>query len=181
VALALRTPRLILREWRDEDAGPFAALSADPAVMEHLLPHPDRAASDLWIATMRSHQNVHGFAYWAVELPGEAGFIGAVGVDRVPFEAHFTPVVEIGWRLARAYWGSGYAVEAARAALDDGFGRLGLDEIVAFTVAANRRSWRVMERLGMTHDPADDFDHPRLPEGHRLRRNMLYRIRRQRA
>jgi RimJ/RimL family protein N-acetyltransferase len=180
VPVALRTPRLILREWRDGDSEPFAALSADPAVMEHLLPHPNRVASDLWIAIMRSHQNVHGFAYLVVELPGEASFIGTVGLDRVPFRAHFTPAVEIGWRLARAYWGKGYAVEAARAVLDDGLGRLGVDEIVAFTVPANRRSWRVMERLGMTHDPADDFDHPRLPEGHKLRRHLLYRIQRAR-
>jgi RimJ/RimL family protein N-acetyltransferase len=181
VPVALRTPRLILREWHDGDSEPFAALSADPAVMEYLLPHPDRVASDLWIASMRSHQNVHGFAHLAVELPGElpgeARFIGAVGLDRVPFAAHFTPAVEIGWRLARAYWGKGYAIEAARAVLDDGLGRLGLDEIVAFTVPENRRSWRLMERLGMTHDPDDDFDHPRLPEGHKLRRHLLYRIR----
>ncbi|HEV8678901.1 MAG TPA: GNAT family N-acetyltransferase [Stellaceae bacterium] len=180
MAVALRTPRLLLREWREEDSEPFAAMSADPGVMEHLLPHPGRVVSDLWIATMRTHYNVHGFAYLAVEIPGEASFIGAVGLDRVPFPAPFTPAVEIGWRLARAYWGMGYAGEAARAVIDDGFGRHGLDEIVAFTVAANRRSWRVMERLGMTHDPADDFDHPRFPEGHRLRRNLLYRIRRAR-
>jgi len=180
MAVALRTPRLLLREWRETDGEPFAAMSADPAVMEHLMPHPGRVASDLWIAVMRSHYDAHGFAYLAVEIPGEAGFIGAVGLNRVPFEAHFTPAVEVGWRLARAHWGKGYAVEAARAVVDDGFGRLGLDEIVALTVPENRRSWRVMQRLGMTHDPADDFDHPRFPDGHPLRRNLLYRIRRAR-
>lgn len=180
MGIALRTPRLLLREWREEDAEPFAAMSADPAVMEYLLPHPGRAASDLWIAVMRSHCDIHGFAFLAVEIPGEARFIGAVGLDRVPFEAHFTPAVEIGWRLARPYWGKGYATEAARAVIDDGLGRVGLDEIVALTVPANRRSWRVMERLGMSRDPADDFDHPRVPDGHRLRRHLLYRLRRAR-
>jgi RimJ/RimL family protein N-acetyltransferase len=176
VPVALRTPRLLLREWRDEDVEPFAAMSADPAVMQHLLPFPDRAASDAWIARMRRHYDEHGFAYWAVELPGEARLIGAIGLNWVGFQAAFTPAVEIGWRLARAYWGKGYAMEAARAAIDDGFGRLGLSEIVAFTVPANRRSWLVMERLGMSRDPADDFDHVR--DGHPPRHHILYRIRR---
>jgi RimJ/RimL family protein N-acetyltransferase len=172
---ALRTPRLVLREWRDRDYEPFAALSADPAVMEYLLPFPDRAASDAWIAAMRRHQGAYGFAQWAVEIPGHASLIGAIGLLQVRFEAEFAPAVEIGWRLARAYWGRGYAIEGARAALDYGFGRLGLDEIVAFTVPANRRSWRLMERLGMTRDPDADFDHPAVPEGHALRRHILYR------
>jgi RimJ/RimL family protein N-acetyltransferase len=176
VPIGLRTPRLLLREWRDEDREPFAAMSADPAVMQHLLPFPDRAASDAWIARMQAHCDEHGFCQWAVELPGEASLIGAIGLNWVAFEAAFTPAVEIGWRLARAYWGQGYAMEAARAALDDGFGRHGLAEIVAFTIPANHRSWRLMERLGMSHDPADDFDHPRV--GHPLRRHVLYRSRR---
>ena len=179
MAVALRTPRLLLREWRDADAEPFAAMSADPAVMEHLLPIPDRATSDAFIAWMRRHNAEHGFAYWAVELSGEGSFMGAVGLSRVRFQPlPFAPAVEIGWRLARAYWGRGYATEAARAALDDGFGRLGLDEIVAFTVPANRRSWRVMERLGMRRDPTEDFDHPAIPKEHPLRRHILYRLRR---
>jgi RimJ/RimL family protein N-acetyltransferase len=177
VPVALRTPRLVLREWRDQDYEPFAALSADPAVMEMLPPLPDRAASDAWIAETRAHWAEHGFGLWAVELPGEASLIGVVGLHLVPFPAPFPPV-EIGWRLARSYWGRGYAVEAACAAIDDGFRRLGLDEIVAFTVPANRRSWQVMERLGMSRDPSEDFDHPHFPEGHRLRRHVLYRARR---
>ena len=177
MALELRTPRLLLRQWRDDDAAPFAAMSADPEVMEHLAPLPGRAVSDAWIARIRAEWIEHGLGQWAIELPGEAGFIGAAGLHRVPFAAHFPPI-EIGWRLARPYWGQGYATEAARAAIDDGFGRLALDEIVAFTVPANRRSWRVMERLGMSRDPVDDFDHPDFPPGHKLRRHMLYRIRR---
>jgi RimJ/RimL family protein N-acetyltransferase len=168
----------MLREWREADTAPFAALSADPEVMGHMLPFADRAASDAAIAGMRRHQEEHGFAQWAVEAPGEASLIGAIGLLRVRFRADFAPAVEIGWRLARSYWGRGYAMEGARAALDYGFGGLGLDEIVAFTVPANRRSWQLMERLGMSRDPNADFDHPAVPEGHPLRRHVLYRIRR---
>src|SRR5579884_709988 len=160
---SLRTPRLILREWRDADREPFAALSADSAVMEMLLPFPDRAASDAWIARMRAHFDENGFCQWAVEVTGEADLIGAIGLNWVPHRTAFTPAVEIGWRLAQSYWGQGYAFEAAQAAIDDGFGRLGLGEIVAYTVPANWRSWRLMERLGMSRDPREDFDHPACP------------------
>jgi len=179
VPVALCTPRLLLREWRDDDAEPFAAMSADPAVMQFLLPFRDRATSDAWIARMQAHNDEHGFAYWAVELAEASGFIGTIGLSRVRSTGFpFAPAVEIGWRLATPYWAQGYAAEAARTVLDDGFGRLGLAEIVAFTVPANRRSWRVMERLGMHRDPADDFDFPGIAEGHPLRRHVLYRIRR---
>jgi len=178
MALALRTPRLLLREWRDEDAEPFAAMSADPEVMAMLPPLPDRAACDTLISRLQAHFAEHGFSYWAVELAGEAPFIGAVGLYWLRFPAPFTPAVEIGWRLARPYWGRGYATEAARAALEDGFYRLGLDRIVAITAPANRRSRRVMERLGMTRGPAEDFEFPGFPKGHPLRRTVLYRARR---
>lgn len=173
-----RTRRLVLRAWRDSDREPFAALSADPAVMEMLLPFPDRAASDAWIARMRAHYDRYGFCQWAVELPGAADLIGAIGLNRVRHQMAFTPAVEIGWRLARRYWGQGYAREAAQAAIADGFERIGLDEIVAYTVPVNRRSWGLMERLGMRRDPREDFDHPACPEGHPLRRHVLYRLRR---
>lgn len=178
MAVALRTPRLLLRQWREEDREPFAAMAAEAEVMRYLPPLTDRAASDAWIDRMRMRFDEHGFAYWAVELPGEAALIGAIGLSLVTFPAPFTPAVEIGWRLARAYWGRGYAFEAARAVLDDGFGRLGFREIVAFTVSANTRSWGLMQRLGMQHDPADDFDFPAFPEAHPLRRHVLYRLRR---
>jgi RimJ/RimL family protein N-acetyltransferase len=180
VAIVLRTPRLLLREWRDEDREAFAAMSADPDVMALLPPLADRAASDAWVDRRRQHQAEHGFSYWAVEIPGEAPFIGAIGLSWVSLAANSAPVVEVAWRLVRQYWSKGYATEAARAAIDDGFGRLGLDEIVAFTVPMNQASQRVMQRLGMTRDPAEDFDfdHPRLPVGHPLRRQVLYRIRR---
>jgi len=118
----------------------------------------------------------HGFGLWAVEVVGVAPFIGYVGLSIPRFEAHFTPAVEVGWRLASAYWGQGYATEGARAALEAGFTQFGLKEIVSFTVPATARSRRVMERIGMTHDPADDFDHPRLAEGDPLHRHVLYRI-----
>jgi len=177
VAVSLRTPRLLLRPWRDQDFAAFAELAADPAVMEYLRPLPDRGISnEAWVARARAHWQEHGFGQWVVELPDEASFIGVVGLNAIAFAAHFTPAVEIAWRLARAYWSRGYATEAAGAALDYGFEILGLSEIVAITVPANQRSRRVMERLGMTRDPGEDFDHPSLPEGP-LRRHVLYRLR----
>jgi len=177
VAIPLRTSRLLLRPWRDEDVAGFAEMSADPAVMEYLLPLSDRGLSaDTWVARKRAHWEEHGFGQWVVELPGEASFIGVVGLETVSYDAHFTPAVEVAWRLVRAYWGRGYATEAAKAALDYGFGEVGLGEIVALTVPANQRSRRVMKRLGMTQSPQDDFDHPRLPEGP-MRRHVLYRLR----
>jgi ribosomal-protein-alanine N-acetyltransferase len=173
VAVALRTPRLILREWREEDAEPFAAMSSDPEVMRYL-PAPD----EVWIARTRAHFEEHGFGQFVVELPGEAPFIGAVGLNHVRWQLPFTPAIEAAWRLARPYWGKGYALEAARATIEDGFGRVGLGEVVAYTVPANRASRQVMERLGMTRDPSEDFDHPSRPEGDPLRRHVLYRLRR---
>jgi RimJ/RimL family protein N-acetyltransferase len=174
--ITLRTPRLILRPWRGEDSDAFAAMFGDPAVMEFLGPAPDRAAIDAIIGRINQHFAEHGFGWWAVEAPGVASFIGFIGLARVNFEAPFTPAVEIGWRLASACWGQGYATEGARAALAFGFTRLALAEIVSLAVAANTRSRRVMERLGMTRNPADDFDHPRLPAGDPLCRHVLYRI-----
>ena len=177
MAIALRTSQLVLRPWRDEDIADFAEMSADPVVMEYLLPLSERGLSaDTWVARKRAHWEEHGFGQWVVELPGEASFIGVVGLETVSYDAHFTPAVEVAWRLVRAYWGRGYATEAAKAALDYGFGEVGLGEIVALTVPANQRSRRVMERLGMTRSPQHDFDHPRLPEGP-LRRHVLYRLR----
>lgn len=175
--IALRTPRLLLREWRDDDREPFAAISADPAITAWLPGQAKRTASDAWIEGMRRLRDEHGLGYWAVELPGQASLIGAIGLSRIR-HLPFAPAIEIGWRLAHAYWGRGYATEAARAVLDDGFGRLGLAEIVAFTVPGNGASRRVMERLGMTHDSSDDFDHPSRPEGDPFRRHVLYRLRR---
>jgi ribosomal-protein-alanine N-acetyltransferase len=172
----LRTPRLVLRPWRDADDDAFAAMFADPRVMEFLGPMQERAAIDAGIQRIKQHFAAHGFGWWAAEAPGTAPFIGFIGLSVPRFDAPFMPAIEIGWRLASTHWGKGYATEGARAALAFGFTQLGLDEIVSFTVPANVRSLRVMQRLGMTHDPADDFDHPRLPEGDPLRRHVLYRL-----
>jgi RimJ/RimL family protein N-acetyltransferase len=139
-------------------------------------PRPlDRAESDALVARMRSHWADRGFGRWAVEVCGISPFIGFVGLSVPQFEAHFTPCVEIGWRLAYEYWGNGYATEAACAALEFGFRRLELGEIVSFTVPSNHRSRGVMERIGMTHSSHDDFEHPLLPQDHPLCRHCLYR------
>jgi RimJ/RimL family protein N-acetyltransferase len=167
---------LILRAWRDEDLAPFAALNADPAVMEYYPATLSRAESDAFAARVRSEMAECGFGLWAVEVPDVAPFVGFTGLSAPRFTAHFTPCVEIGWRIAREHWGHGYAPEAARAALAHGFSALGLDEIVSFTAVNNARSRRVMEKLGMTHDLADDFDHPSLAPGDPLRRHVLYRM-----
>jgi RimJ/RimL family protein N-acetyltransferase len=172
----LRTDRLVLRPLRDADLEPFAALNADPQVMQFFPKPLTRAESDAVAGRMREHLARHGFGFWAVEAPGVAELVGAVGLLVPSFEAPFTPCVEVGWRLARDYWGRGYATEAASAALAFGFDRLGLDEIVSFTVPANLPSRRVMERLGMTRSPADDFEHPFLPAGHPLCHHVLYRL-----
>jgi RimJ/RimL family protein N-acetyltransferase len=176
-AVQLRSPRLLLRAWRPEDLEPFATLNADPQVAEFLPSTLTRAQSDALAARIAAHFEAHGFGLWVVEVPGEVAFAGFVGLQIPSFEAAFTPCVEVGWRLARACWGRGYATEAARAALGHGFGALGLEEVVSFTVASNRRSRRVMERLGMRRDPAEDLDHPALAPDSPLRRHVLYRLR----
>jgi RimJ/RimL family protein N-acetyltransferase len=172
----LRTERLWLRRWRDADREPFATLNADPVTMEHFLAPLTRQESDAFVDWVDAHFREHGFGLWVVEVLPTGDFAGLVGLMKPAFEAHFTPAVEVGWRLARQHWGRGYATEAAKAALEFGFDKVGLEEIVSFTVPANLRSRRVMDRLGMSRDPADDFDHPRMPEGHRLRRHVLYRL-----
>ncbi len=151
-------------------------MNADPRVMEHFPALLSRAESDAAVERMEAHFERHGFGLWAVEVPGVVEFAGFVGLCVPRFEAHFTPCVETGWRLAADYWGRGYATEGARAALGLAFDTLRLEEVVSFTVPANQRSRRVMEKLGMKHDGAGDFDHPLLPEGHPLRPHVLYRI-----
>ena len=172
----ITTSRLVLREWRDSDLEAFAALNADPRVREYFPSLMTPAESQASIDRMRAHQAEFGFGFWAIEVPGVADCVGMCGLAHARFEAPFTPCVEIGWRIAHEHWGQGYAPEAARASLDYGFETLGLNEIVAFAVVTNAKSRRVMEKIGMTYDPADDFDHPALPPGHPLRRHVLYRI-----
>jgi RimJ/RimL family protein N-acetyltransferase len=175
-APTLRTDRLVLRDWREPDREAYAAMNADPRVMEHFPGTMSRAESDAHVDAIAEHFAARGFGLWAVEVPGEAEFIGFVGLSVPRFQAHFTPAVEVGWRLAASAWGHGYATEAARESLRFGFEDAGLSEIVSFTAPANERSRAVMRRIGMTHDEAGDFDHPALPPGHRLRRHVLYRL-----
>jgi ribosomal-protein-alanine N-acetyltransferase len=176
--IELRTDRLLLRRWRPDDVEPFAALNADPRVMEHFPAPYTREETERMVARIEQHFLERGFGLWAVEVVGIAPFVGFVGLSVPKFEAHFTPSVEIGWRLAAEHWDQGYATEGARAALAFGFHSLGLQEIVSFTVPDNVRSRRVMERIGMIHDADGDFEHPLVPEGHRLRRHVLYRCNR---
>ena len=167
-----------MRAWCDDDLAPFAALNADPVVMEYFPATLSRAESDAAAARIRAELAERGFGLWALEAPGVTPFVGFTGLSVPRFTAHFTPCVEVGWRLAREHWGRGYAPEAARAAIAHGFEQLGLTEIVSFTSVGNTRSRRVMEKLGMRHDSADDFEHPNLAPGHPLRRHVLHRVRR---
>jgi RimJ/RimL family protein N-acetyltransferase len=170
----LRTDRLVLREWRDSDLAPWAAMNADPEVREHLGDRLTREQSDASVARFKVEFDQRGFGWWAVEVPATGEFIGFAGLDQVDDGMPFTGV-EIGWRLARSAWGHGYATEAALAVLAYGFDTLELPEILAVTTAGNRHSQAVMSRIGMTRDLDGDFDDPTAPEGP-LRPNVLYRI-----
>ncbi|HEV7956982.1 MAG: acetyltransferase, family protein [Microbacteriaceae bacterium] len=177
----IRTERLLLRQWTDDDLDPFAQLNADPEVMRHFPAPLARPQSDVLAAVIRSRLDRDGWGLWAVEVtdatsPLKGHFIGFTGLTRQTFPAHFTPAIEVGWRLARHAWGNGFATEAARAAIAHGFTRLGLNEIVSMAALGNIRSRAVMERLGMTHDPGDDFEHPQVPQGSPLRAHVLYRL-----
>ena len=176
--MELHTGRLRLRPWRVGDRDAFARMNADPRVMEFFPAVLSKTESDLAAERIAAYIDRHGWGLWAVDIPGVTAFAGFIGLAAPAFESHFTPCVEVGWRLAPAFWNRGYATEGAFAALEFGFGTLGLEEIVSFTATANLRSRRVMERIGMTRRVADDFDHPALPAGHPLRRHVLYRIRR---
>jgi ribosomal-protein-alanine N-acetyltransferase len=172
----IETPRLRLRDWTDADAEPFAAMNADPRVMEFFPRALDRAASDALIAHFREGLARDGFCLYAVEVKDGNLFIGFTGLARPGFDAPSMPAIEVGWRIARESWGNGYATEAAGAVADHAFGTLGLDALVSFTTEWNRRSRRVMEKIGMTRDPRDDFMHPNLPADHKLAPHVLYRI-----
>ncbi|MFF9095856.1 GNAT family N-acetyltransferase [Streptomyces sp. NPDC014802] len=170
-----RTERLWLRHWRESDLAPWAALNADPQVREYFPDVLTRERSDASAARFQADLERRGWGWWAVEVRATGEFIGFCGLDPVEESMPFTGV-EAGWRLARSAWGHGYATEAALAVVDFGFERLGLPEILAVTAAGNLRSQAVMRRIGMTYDPADDFDDPGVPEGP-LRRSVLYRLR----
>ena len=172
----IKTTRLVLRPWKEADLEAFAKLNADAKVMEHFPATLTKEESDALAAKIRAKFDQKGWGLFAVSIPGAADFIGFIGLAEPSFEAHFTPAVEIGWRLAPQYWGKGYATEGALAVLKYGFEVLGLKEIVSFTAVQNKRSRAVMERIGMHRDQKDDFDHPKLPDGHRIKKHVLYRI-----
>jgi RimJ/RimL family protein N-acetyltransferase len=174
----LATPRLALRQWRDADLAPFAALNADPEVMRYMPRCLERSESDALAGRYRERIAERGWDLWALERRDDGTFVGALGLTVATFPAPFAPCLEIAWRLAKGQWGQGLATEAAAAVLRFGFQTLALEEVLAFTVPANRRSRAVMQRLGMRHDLAADFEHPRLAHGHPLRPHVLYRLRR---
>lgn len=176
--MRLVTDRLVLRHWRESDLGPFAAMNADPVVMEHFPSVLTREQSDALVARQQDALESGGLGLLAVEHRASGEFLGFVGLAVPGFVTPFTPCVEIGWRLARSAWGHGYATEGAAAALEHGFTEIGLEEIVSLTSLLNIRSQAVMERIGMTRDPADDFEHPLIAIGDPLRPHLLYRIRR---
>ncbi|MFM7419726.1 MAG: GNAT family N-acetyltransferase [Alphaproteobacteria bacterium] len=172
--VTLTTARLILRPWQDDDLAPLFAINGDPESMRYFAASMTRAESDAWAARMRAHFAEHGWGFWVVAEAATGDFVGVVGLMTIPWQADFTPAVEIGWRIGPRFRRQGYAEEAARAALGFGFATLGREKIVAFTVPGNAASWKLMEKLGMS--PAGAFDHPRLPEGHQYRRHLLYSL-----
>jgi 3-dehydroquinate dehydratase / shikimate dehydrogenase len=172
----IETPRLLLREWRDSDLEAWVRLNADPRVTRFFHKSYTHAECEASAAAIRERLARDGFGWWVVEIRAGVSFAGVVALQAVPLDLAFTPANEIGWRFAFEHWGHGYATEGAAAALDYAFDKLRWPEVVAFTAASNLRSRRVMERLGMTHDPRDDFDHPKIELDHPLRRHVLYRI-----
>jgi RimJ/RimL family protein N-acetyltransferase len=158
----LTTQRLLLRGWREADREPWAAMNADPEVRRFFPDTLSRAESDASVDRFQAMLTERGYGLWAVEVRATGEFIGFVGLNPAPDDYPVAPAMEIGWRLARESWGRGYAPEAARAVLDQAFGPLGFTELVSFTTVSNAPSRRVMEKLGMTHDPADDFESPKV-------------------
>lgn len=176
MSIQLTTSRLLLRPWSEEDKEPFAAINADPAVMEHYPAVLSRQESDALADRFSGILENRGFGFWAVEEKASGKFIGFIGLAIADFKAHFTPCTEIGWRLARSAWGQGLAPEGAKEALRYAFQDLHNDEVVSFTTVGNKNSMRVMEKIGMSRDPRDDFIQTRLPAGHPLAPHVLYRL-----
>lgn len=172
----IRTPRLLLRRWREADLAPFRALNADPEVMRFFARPLEARESDKVAVRLSGFFDSAGVGPWAVELPGLSPFIGFVGCWPTRPQLPFAPAIEVGWRLHKAGWGQGYAAEAASAAIADLFGRLGTEEVVAYTATANAPSIQVMRKLGMERDAAGDFEHPLVPAGHPMRPMVLYRL-----
>ena len=175
----LRTERLLLRRWRPADRETFAAINADPAVMEHFPGLQSPEVSNEMVAHFERGFERDGFGLWVVEIFGELPFAGFVGLARVPAKMPFAPAVEVGWRLTPSAWGRSIAYEGACAALGFGFGEVGLEEVVSMTTVSNVRSRRLMERLGMHRDPDEDFMHPLIAPDDRTAPHVLYRLRRE--
>ena len=168
-----------MRRWRESDCLVLAEMSSDPVVMEHFPRLSTFDECQKMVEVIETEFDERGFSFWALERKDRGDLIGFTGLHQVPFEAPFTPAVEIGWRLRQNGWGQGFATEAARRALQFGFEAKGLDEIVSLTISANARSQAVMQRVGMTHQPEDDFDHPKLRDDLRTCRHLLYRLSRE--
>lgn len=175
----ISTRRCVLREWIDSDREPFAALNADPRVMEFFPAPLTPTQSATFLEKNSAHIAGHGFGLWAVEVPGVTAFAGTVGLLVPGFNAPFTPCIEMSWRFGFDAWGNGYACETALAVLSFGFHNLNLPEIVSFTAYRNHRSRRLMERIGMEYSRSEDFHHPNLPPEHHLSLHALYRLKRQ--
>lgn len=176
MTVIVETPRLLLRKWRPQDADAYFEINQDPRVIEFLRGPLTRQQVTDFLLAANQHHDRHGFTLWAVELKTSGALLGFIGLNAVTWQAPFTPAIEIGWRLGSAYWGQGYATEGAAAALQFGFEQCGLAEIIAFTVPANLRSLRVMEKIGLQYDPEGDFAHPLLAPDHPLSKHLLYRL-----
>jgi RimJ/RimL family protein N-acetyltransferase len=173
--VCLKTKRLILRQWRDEDYEPFARLNADPKVMEHFPSTLTKVQSDVMATTLKTLISQNGWGFWVMEEKETGLFVGALGLHEPTENLPFLPCVEIGWRLAYEHWGKGYATEAGKEVLRYAFEDLKLEEVVSFTAVANKRSRDLMKRLGMKNS-YENFEHSALPQGHRLREHVLYKI-----
>ncbi|MBX9770450.1 MAG: GNAT family N-acetyltransferase [Candidatus Obscuribacterales bacterium] len=174
--MQLETERLFLRHWQESDVEPFCAITSDPEVRRYYPNVLSASETKTLVVRIKAHFEKENFGLWSVELKSTGEFIGYTGLQKPTIEAHFMPCVEIGWTIAKKHWGNGYAPEAAAKALEDGFTRIGLDEIVSFTTVSNDKSIRVMEKLGMTRNPKDDYSHPLLPQGHPLKPHVLFRL-----
>ncbi|MCA3017601.1 MAG: GNAT family N-acetyltransferase [Rhodocyclaceae bacterium] len=172
----IRTQRVLLRQWKDSDLDAWAEMNADPEVRKYFPKVLDRAEADGEASRIRGGIAQRGWGMWAIEIPGILPFAGLVGLNLPAFQAPWMPAVEIGWRLSRDAWHKGYATEGAVAAMNFAFDELHLPEVVAMSVKTNTPSHQVMQRLGMTHDPSADFDHPRVPADWPLKTHILHRI-----
>jgi len=179
MTIIIETERLYLRTWQASDAKPYFDINQDQKVIEFLLGSMTMEAVNQFMNAKNQQQVERGFTLWATELKATRELIGYVGLNYTDWEAHFTPAVEVGWRLGSRYWGNGYATEGAKAALEFGFNTIGLNEIVSFTVPMNNRSLRVMEKIGLRYDPKDDFRHPKLALDHPLSQHVLYRLKKE--